>query len=174
MEKINVKVKLTEEDYRNWHLSRVFSLRFKIINVFIILLMAGTLAVALCTGRGFWSFLKSFLPVIIFYGVYLILMPLLVYYNVKKIFESDKLIQEEQSYEFDEGGFTIYASYGNSWIDWEKIFRATVDKKYVSFFTSRVKAFLLPRKYFTSEEQAKAVINLIKEKIEKKKLKISI
>ncbi|MGD0565863.1 MAG: YcxB family protein [Candidatus Goldiibacteriota bacterium] len=172
MENTSVKIKLTEEDFRNWHLTRVFSTRFKIINVIIILLMAATLIISLMSGKSFWSFIKSFLPVIVFYGIYLILMPVLVYFNVKKIFESDRIIQEEQVYEFNGEGFTVTTSYGKSFTGWDKIFSASADKNNISFFTSRIRAFLLPKKYFTSEAQIEALLAAMREKIEKKKLKI--
>lgn len=172
MEKITATVKMTEQEFRAWHLSRVFSTMFKIINAIIILLMAGTFVITLASGRSTAHFIKSFLPVMIFYGAYLIIMPSLVYFNVKKIFETDDHIKQEQTYTFDEKGFTISAEYGNTWIGWDKIILAVVNKKYFSFRISTVKEYLVPRKYFTAPSDAEMLIKVIREKIEPKKVKI--
>jgi hypothetical protein len=172
MEKITVRVKMTEQEFRGWHLSRVFSPTFKIINAVIIVLMAGTFVATLASGRSAAHFVKSFLPVIIFYGAYLIIMPSLVYFNVKKIFETDDHIKQEQTYIFDEEGFTISAEYGNTWIGWDKIILAVVNKKYFSFCISAVKEYLVPKKDFAAPAEAEAVIRLIREKIDKKRVKI--
>jgi hypothetical protein len=168
--KIAVKVKLTLNDYRDWSLERVFTTRFIIIICLILFFMALSAGFSFFSTSGAGNFSDNYFPFLAMLALFLILLPVSVYLNAKKSFESDRLIQEEQSYEFDDEGFDISSSYSKSRITWDKIYRVDADKKYICLYISKVKAFLLPKRFFSADGDIKALLNTIKGKIDKKNI----
>lgn len=84
--------------------------------------------------------------------LFMLLMPVSIYFQSKKVFESDKLLAEEQVFDFRDDGFSVSAAYGNSEITWDKVFKAAVTKEFISVYLSEVRAFVLPARFLSRED----------------------
>ena len=92
----------------------------------------------------------------IFFGIYVLLLPALVYWKSKKNFKSNKLIQEDIIYELSPDKFAVSTPYSNSEIPWEKIYKIKELKDWFLIYHSNKIAHLIPKKCMTAAEIAEA------------------
>ncbi len=171
--KVELKVRITLEDYRDWNLNLIFTTRLMFLSLVILIFMLLSLSFSFLAGRSIGYFMGTFAPVIGIFAAFVILLSVMTYINAKKMYDSDKLIQEEQTYAIDTEAINTTTNYSSSRITWDKIYRVTADKKYICVYLSKMRAFLLPKKCFTSAADINTMIEIIKEKMDKKKIKIS-
>jgi hypothetical protein len=150
---MQIKIKLELQDYRKWNMAYFYSgLRGKlIVSVSAVVILAMTYYV--------WFVSKSNVqlsPQIIFVAalglLFMFLMPVSIYYQSKKVFESDKFLQDEQAYDFREDGFSVKAPYGCSEVTWDKVYRITTTREFISIYLSKIRAFVVPSRLLPAQE----------------------
>jgi hypothetical protein len=168
---MKLKVQLTLEDYRKWHFDLLYgNIRRGILIVGLTIFFACFgFYVVLATGGG-RPVSTGLIYLALFTVFLLIFIPVSLYFRTKKHFESDKLIQEEQSYQIDADGVKVKSEYGNSAIPWDKIYGAHLNKKYITIAMSISRMFLLPARFF-EEGQMAELAELLKNTLPKSKVK---
>lgn len=168
---ISFSIKLELKDYRNFNFSYLYGgAKGKMYIIVAILILFGCayyLKYLINYGKELTllNVLLPFLPV-----VYFVLMPILIFFQSKNIFKSDKLLSNEQNYSFNNDGFTISNDSLNAKISYDKIFLARENKNYLFIFTAKNKAFIIPKKDIT--KQVVKIKRLLFDNLEKKKLKL--
>lgn len=164
---ISVKIKLSLDDYRKWNMSLVFTKKLIFATCLVVLLMFVSALVSYHSHYGLDFFMDNFIPLLGVLALVFIALPLFVFFNAKKSFLKDASMQEERTYGFDGEGFTITTGHGNSRMTWDRIYRVVEDKKNICIYSSRIKAFLIPKRFITSESDIKALVALLKDKMKK-------
>lgn len=102
----------------------------------------------------------------------LVVLPLLNSYFSKKYFNSNKLLQNEQKYNFTDEGISISSENGNGKIDWDKIFKVDESKTFFALYISIGQAYIIPKRFFNSDDDIKLFKEILKDNIDNKKLKM--
>jgi len=168
---MKLKVQLTLDDYRKWHFDLLYG------NVRRGILIAGLTVffaifgfyVVMATGGG-RPVSTGLIYLALFIVFLVIFIPASLYFRTKSHFESDKLIQEEQSYQIDESGVKAKSEYGSSDVPWDKIYGAHLNKKYITIALSKSRMYLLPARFFEGE-QMQEMAELLKNTLPKSKVK---
>lgn len=97
---------------------------------------------------------------------------LLNYFTVKSNFNKSKLLNVPQCFEFEEDKLIIASTNGSFSVYWKDIFKVKELKPCFAIYTSPVKCFLIPRRCISSTNQLEFLRAFLKEKVEKRKLKL--
>ena len=163
--------RLTLKDYRGLMFDRIyggFRGKFLIASNIVLYLFTGIYILAM---YGLKKSISSNLIFVIFVIMVLTLMtPAIIFSSSKRNFESDKLLQEEQTYEIDGKGVKITAIGCNSDITWDMIYGAQLNRKFISIALSKGRVFLLPAGFFR-EGQMRELGELLKRVLPKDKVK---
>ena len=154
-----IKVNISKGDY--FAFQKEYLMNSKIIKISLILLSCLLLFVLffdIILKVQFSKILSDILPIIIILLVYSICLPLIY----KRIYNSDKTIQEEQTLLLKEDGIHHSMQRGSFNYTLEDFYRVIFGKKLISIFVSKQKALLLPRHCFSSKEEEQAVEAFIK------------
>jgi hypothetical protein len=161
-EPMELKVKLSLDDYRKWVFGLYYGgLRGKIMYIasavffacLILLIFLEKMSNKTVNGN-----LIVFGLVILFL---LVSIPSMMYFRLKKYYETDKLVQEEITYVIDENGMKTSASYGGSKFDWDKIYGAHLRKTYITIDLGKGRSYLLPARCFRDAGQMQELADLL-------------
>lgn len=97
---------------------------------------------------------------------------LLHYFTIKSNFKKSKLLNTPQCFEFGENNLVVSSSNGYFSVLWQDIFKVRELKPCFVIYISPLKYFLIPRRCLSSQEQLELLRDILKEKIDKKKLKL--
>lgn len=93
-----------------------------------------------------------------------------IIYKAKRIFNSNKMIKNEQTIEILETGIQINTNTSNSLIMWDDVFKVTESKTLIIIYIARNQGMIIPKKV-VDEKKLK---NLISTFLESKKLRITL
>lgn len=170
MNDINFKIKLSLNDYRNFNYSFLYSGRKGFITIFItIIFIINTLVLTIngIKNGEIFTFINIFFIIL---TSFFILLPILLFFQTKKIFITDKFLSEEQNYIINEEGFEVKTNSSNVKISWDRIFLIKENKNYLLIFIAQNKAFIIPKSNI--QDKLEAIKELFLKYIIKKKLKI--
>lgn len=159
---MELKVKLTLDDYRKWVFGYYYSgLRGKILILCSAIFFA-CLALYILLAAQANSHIDTKSITLGFAILFLLVfLPLLMYFRLKTNFDSDKLLQEEITYVIDEKGLKTSASYGGSDLTWDKIYGAHLRKTYITINLGKNRMFLLPARFFKDKSQMQELSDLL-------------
>jgi len=160
---MKIKVKFTLEDYVKWSF-RSFGRTLK------------TLAIACLIYIFYIAFDKSRIDgtliwLLIFAFIFLVYTPIVLYFNAKNAYNNDKLMQEEVTYLINEKGFKTNSSYGSSDITWDKIYGATLNKKFITINPAKARGYILPGRFFKDVSEMRKLGDLLKKVLPKGRVK---
>ncbi|MCP3776426.1 YcxB family protein [Paenibacillus sp. MZ04-78.2] len=92
-------------------------------------------------------------------------------YRLKSVFASDKLLQKEYFYLFDDGGISTESEVGNGKIKWCEVYKVKRNKKLHVIYVAKNKALIIPRSFFESLEQVKELESLLSDNLSVKQYK---
>jgi YcxB-like protein len=171
MDEIIFSIKLELKDYRSLNFSFLYGGRRGKIYIIVILTLSLICGYNLKYLFNFGMELKIFnlmLPLLIV--IFIAINPVLIYFQTKNNFKSNKFLNAVQNYSFNENGFTVNSDSSNSVISWDNIFLVRENKNYLFIFIAKNNAFILPKK-----EIAKYVVKikrLLFKNLDNKKLEI--
>ena len=154
-----VKVNITEKDY--FAFQKEYLMSSKIIKAAIIILsclLFFILILDIFLKMQFSKIFSDILPIIFILLIYLIFLPLIY----KRLYKSDKILQEEQTLLLKEDGIYHSMQRGSFCYTLEDFSRVIFGKSIIAIFVSKQKALLLPRHCFSSKEEEQAVEAFIK------------
>ena len=144
MEKISVTTQITLKDYINVSYYTFYCKRTTISSTIIGLLLA-LLALTSIENDMF------FIPLVI--GLILIfLMPVSMYFTLKKIHQSHSRLKERVVYEFDEDTMITKDESFSSVSSLEKIYNITESKNYILIWTNSRVANIIPKRDFAEDQ----------------------
>jgi hypothetical protein len=159
-----IRIKLTLTDYRNWNMEYFYSgLRGRLLVIIAVILVLATGYYALFAGQEVFARNPQIIFVMALGMLFLVMMPVSIYLQSKKVFLSDKLLQEEQEYDFREDGFSVKASFGNSEITWDKVDSIKISRSFISIYLSQIRAFVIPSGLLPAG-QKEELVKLLNEK----------
>lgn len=154
-----VKVKITEKDY--FAFQKEYLLSSKIIKAALIILgclLFFVLLLDIFLKMQFSKIFSDILPIAFILLVYLVCLPLMY----KRLYKSDKILQEEQTLLLKEDGIHHSMQRGSFNYTLEDFSRVIFGKKIIAIFVSKQKALLVPRHCFSSKEEEQTVEAFIK------------
>lgn len=96
---------------------------------------------------------------------------LLQYYAMKNNFKKSTLLNTPQCFELNENNLVMSSRNGSFSVLWEDVFRIRELKPCFILYTSPLKYSLIPRRCFNSQEQLEMFRDILRDKIDKKRLK---
>lgn len=99
---------------------------------------------------------KEFLVIIIFL-TYVFSLTNNMKKKFKKIFISDKLLQEECEYIFGKTSFIEKTLRGEVTIKYSDVVKVVENKNAIYIFISEIRCYIIPKRYITQEEQKKII-----------------
>jgi hypothetical protein len=103
--------------------------------------------------------------------VILVLASLLRIAVGRKYYRTNKRLQREFTYIFSEEKIMIVNDENSSRVDWDDLYAAKESKKIIALYISTLQAYILPKRFFTEEEE-KEVKGFIRKKMEPKKFRL--
>jgi hypothetical protein len=88
----------------------------------------------------------------LFFGLYVLLTPYLVYRAAVKSFNTHKILQEEITYEFLPDSLKVLSHYTKAELPWDKIHKVKEFKNWFLIYQSNKVANLIPKKFMTEQE----------------------
>jgi YcxB-like protein len=113
---------------------------------------------------------------LIFFGFFLfsphILYIIDFYTNAKKYWNSNKRIQEETKRIFSSEGIQSASNSFSGFIKWADLYEVKEYKEDLSIFISTIECHIIPKRFFKSDEDLEKVKEIIKQKVDPKKVKL--
>ena len=102
------------------------------------------------------------------------LIPIFVRTNskLKKAYNSDSNFRMEQIYAANADGFSVHTEQSDSKFAWRNLFAVYEHKEMIIIYVSNTKAFLIPKRFFSSEEDRNNLKTLITENAKLIKVKL--
>ena len=152
------------QDYIQFYKFIVRKSFFAQLIVFIFLLLA-------CFIIGLYEFLSDFsikfapilMTLLLIYIVYTIIYLFLLKKRLKKIFYSNKTIEEECHYIVDEKSIRTISESSNSVLSEEKIFKLIFYKDSIFVFFAMNMAYIIKKRFFNTDEEYQNLVLFIKE-----------
>lgn len=98
----------------------------------------------------------------------------LIFYSVrirtKKMWDNNKIIQEEKSLMFSNAGISHASETSSANIWWNKVFKIEETNIFIAIFISNLQAFVIPKRNFSNLEELKLFKDILKTNISKEKL----
>ncbi|GAA0121785.1 MAG: YcxB family protein [Clostridium argentinense] len=121
--------------------------------------------------------LKNILIVMIPTGILLISLVLLAFYfliafHSKKVFKSQRRLQEEQNYIINDDGILLISKSSNNNIGWKNIFKITESQNSIFLYLGDIKAMIIPKRAFGGEDNVAVLKEIIKRNLEPDKVKL--
>jgi hypothetical protein len=170
-EGIKFKVNLSLEDYRNFNYSHIYSGnkgRFIIIvNALLLIFSLLLIPSALYNGEQIpmTAWIALFMPFL-----YLIILPVMIFFSTKRAFKTDKFLSEEQNYAINNQNIEITTVSSKVNIGWDKIYLIKERKNYIFVYIARTKALIMPKRNMI--DSLNNIKKIYADNIDKKKLKI--
>jgi hypothetical protein len=150
---MKLKVKLELPDYRKWNMEFFYGgWRGKTVIAAALVLLASTAFFICRLGIKALSDNPQVIFVMALGLLFLLLMPVSIFMQSKKVFSTDKFLQEEQEYEFGDAGFTVSSPHGRSEIPWNMVYKVKHTKNFISIYLSNIRAFVIPARLLGQEE----------------------
>ena len=89
-------------------------------------------------------------------------LPLSVYFRSKKVFASNKLMQEEVKWTVDEDSIKLQGQTYKSEFNWPGINRIQLLKDFMIIYMSKSTMYIIPRKSFHTDEEAQRLLEIAK------------
>lgn len=159
--KFKIKSKIELDDYIkfNFYFQRktlISTILFSLIVFLFVIYMGG----GILPGREFFC--------IIIFVIYVFLLINNMKKKFKKVFISDKLLQEECEYIFDKTCFIEKTLRGEVTIKYSDVFKIVENKQAIYIFIGEVRCYIIPKRYITQEKQKKIIEMIDLGKDEKK------
>lgn len=148
--------------YRNWVMKAGVAL-----SVLFVLF----LAVLTCTGA--WSEPDVFVALGALPAYTLVLLPLGLFFWVKRALSSNKLLQDEGCYEFSDEGLVVRSSSGESRLGWDKLYRARGDSTALYLYISTAQAFVIPSRFFGDGQDMSRAVEMLRDNLTPKQFKLN-
>lgn len=149
---IQFKVKITEQDYRRLN----FILMYRRPATIFITLVGVLQAVLLVLGLVFNIRLAESLPVsAIFMVVFLVLPVLSVSISSRRIYKSNKYLQEEISWTIDDTHIHLLAGSFKGDYEWNNIYRIKEFKHWILIYKDRMVVNIIPKSALSPNDIAK-------------------
>jgi len=161
---MELKVKLTFDDYKKYYQRRAGRI------VLVALVIFACLVFYYSRQYGAFDIRVYTIAAVICIAIILIEWAMMNS-RIKKHYENDKLIQEEQTYVLDEKGFKISSQFGASDVPWDKMYGAMLNKKFISINPSKTRAYLLPARFFRDKSQMQELADLLNKVLPKGRVK---
>lgn len=121
--------------------------------------------------------LKKILIVVVPTGILLASLILLTFYfliafHSKKVFKSQRRLQEEQNYIINDDGISLINKSSNNNIGWENIFKVTESKNSIFIYLGNVNSMIIPKRAFNSNDDITILKDIIKRNLSAEKIKI--
>lgn len=166
--KLSFKGKLSYQDFKDFQLLHSKNkLLLQIVYLFVIFMV-----VVLFQS----SFSTDLLPIFIPLGILVSVAGAFITkgisnYKYKSVFNSDKLLQKEYLYTFDNDGISTDSEVGNGKFKWNEVYQAKQNKKLHLVYIAKNKALIIPRSFFDSAEQIKELEILLRNNLSIKQYK---
>jgi uncharacterized protein YneF (UPF0154 family) len=92
--------------------------------------------------------------------------------KVKKYWNSNKRIQEEIKRIFSIEGIKAVSDSSSDFLKWDKIYKIVESKEDLLIFISTLESHIIPKRFFKSAEELEKVKEIIKQKVDPKKVKL--
>ena len=166
-EEVSFKGKLTFEDYRK---SSFYHSRNRFLKTLLILFISYTLVFwGIYTKRFDTTAILLALSCSIVTEIFLIIT---TYFRIKSVFYSESLLKLEQNYFANMDGISIKTEQTNALYLWNDIIASKEYKDMFILQVSKIKAMVIPKRYFSSEDDIKCFKSLIIEKSMSSKVKL--
>lgn len=174
IKEIKLSIILEYNDYKKFVL---FHSRKAIIieMLFIVAVYVGTLVFLTLSDDEVLD-LSLFLLIVIPLGV--IMIPIIIFairqislFKIKRIYRSDKLVQKMQNYTINNTGIKIESESITGILKWDEVFRVDESKYSFLIYLSRIKALMLPKKFFESDEKMILFRNIVVSNMPGKKVR---
>lgn len=170
VKEIKVDVNLDESDLIRFSQSRIYSkpgVKFVTVIGMMVCLFSPVII---------WALLRGFrLPVEAYYvlalGIFAVLLPLIIKMGVRKAIATNKFIGSTHHYCFTSNEINIQSETGTAKFGWEKINRAEEAKRDFILHVDNVQFYLLPKRFFSNEQDMEILRIILRENLEKKQLK---
>ena len=164
-----IKVNITLDDYKRFNYDYMTRKKFVPICLIICLvLIIVNFLIELFTANNITHALTKNFPaiaVILFWILFwFVLFPL----RIKRIYNSDKVLQEEREIILTEQGISDYSSRGSFTYYVQDFTRVFFGKTVISIFVSSQKAILIPKHCFNSKEEEAEIMEFITKNYSKK------
>jgi len=87
----------------------------------------------------------------LFFVVFLLLLPTMIYFRVRKGFTSTSLYSEKRTYEFTSDKIIIVAESCRSEILWSKIYKVNELNRWVLIYTTPYLVYIIPKEAFADK-----------------------
>jgi len=165
---MKIETQVTADDNIRMAFNIYYSRPAAIIIVVLGSLFLVTLLACLVQGIEFNG--MSYFYLFLFGIVFLLTTPLILYFNTKKQYESNKSLQQVITYEFTEEKILLTSASISSDFPWENVYMVRETKSLFLIYQSRAVANLLPKRFFSAEEIIE-FRDLAKRKVSKTKLR---
>lgn len=110
----------------------------------------------------------------LFFGIFFLIipvvLPLYLLFYAKRIFQSDKFLQEDIKCVFMDTGILESTSSSDTFIDWDRIWTVKENNELIMIYIARIKAILIPKRK-VDDALVADIKKLLREKIDENKLK---
>ena len=103
------------------------------------------------------------------------ILPIIVFLcdiGLKKYFDSSKRFQQEGSLSFNFEGVKSFSDNYFNFVKWADIYEVKEYKEDLSIFISTIECHIIPKRFFKSDEDLQKVKEIIKQKVDPKKIKL--
>ncbi len=142
---IIINSKLEQKDYLKAVLKKPLFLIFPVTGFFMILLYVSYFI-------GDYSYGNPPVFQLILGLFFMIGFPSLLYYQIKKNFNSNKQVQEDIKYTFTPDIILVNGETFNSEMSWEKVYKVKESKDLIFIYQSRQIAYFIPKRYFSGQQ----------------------
>ena len=128
----------------------IFNIKKFLIPI-LLLCSAALIILNLDDMSGWWI---TLITMIITIGLFALLFVVILKRNLKKQYNSNKLMQAENDVIMDEAGLHISAEHGNTNIVWNNVSKAAESKNGFYVYIANMQAFIIPKRLLSAEEEA--------------------
>ncbi len=118
------------------------------------------------------QFVIGILGILIAFAFIFVVDMIALHQSCKRMFNSAPLSKLEVENVINEGGFHQTSSVGNTDLTFEQFFKICETKDAFYLYISKIQAFIMPKQDFASEEEIENLKKILRDKVEKKKLKL--
>lgn len=147
---IELKIKITLQDYRRLNFLLVYRRPMTVILSFIGIINIIAFLIYLCSNFG--NFLTNPIFNLVFGIGLTIVTPASIYYSSKKIFNTNKYLQEESIWTISEEKVKIKGKSFESEYNWSNVYKIKKIKNWTIIYQDRIIANFIPMKSFKTHE----------------------
>lgn len=169
-EETSVRFKLDKKEYYAFNVAHSRVAR-RILPLFYFVVFVITISL---TSEEFDEFTLSISAIA---GIFLIVIiavvqNVLLRLRTNKVFATDTLIQKEQQYRFESGGFDYKASSSTGYIEWKDVYKVVESRDLFLIYLAANKSLVIPKRAFESEASSAAFRSIVHNSLDKKKVKL--